>query len=75
MQFVLNLLNSIVSAIGAGIGVSIADRCPRRPLLIWGTLFAAVRFVVLCDTFGRADSSPPGYARHKRSGFLALHVF
>lgn len=41
MQFVLNLVNSITSAIGAGIGVSIADRAPRRPILIWGTLACA----------------------------------
>ena len=38
MQFVLNLVNSITSAVGAGIGVAIADRAPRRPILVWGTL-------------------------------------
>ncbi|SGZ22503.1 BQ5605_C022g09497 [Microbotryum silenes-dioicae] len=41
MQFVLNLVNSITSAIGAGLGVSIADRVGRRPILIWGTLGCA----------------------------------
>lgn len=29
------------TAVGAGIGVSIADRAPRRPILVWGTLACA----------------------------------
>lgn len=41
-QFVLNLVNSITSAIGAGGGVAVADRASRRPILIWGTLGCAV---------------------------------
>jgi hypothetical protein len=42
MQFVLNLASSIVSAFGAGCGVALSDRMPRRQALIWGTLASAV---------------------------------
>jgi len=42
MQFVLNLANSFVSAFGAICGVSLADKMPRRPVLIWGTLICAL---------------------------------
>lgn len=38
MQLLLNLINSIVSAIGAGTAVCLTDRMPRRAVLIWGTL-------------------------------------
>jgi len=41
MQFVLNLANSFVSAFGAICGVSLADRMPRRPVLIYGTFICA----------------------------------
>lgn len=40
IQLLFNLINSIVSAIGAGIAVSLTDKMPRRPVLIWGTLGA-----------------------------------
>jgi hypothetical protein len=45
--------------ISAGVGVAIADRAPRRPILVWGTLVCAVhRFrgssshSLLADVFG-----------------------
>ncbi|SCZ95004.1 BZ3500_MvSof-1268-A1-R1_Chr11-3g03536 [Microbotryum saponariae] len=41
MQFILNLVNTITSAIGAGIGASLADSVRRRPILVWGTLACA----------------------------------
>ncbi|KAG8885012.1 hypothetical protein FRB97_002519 [Tulasnella sp. 331] len=41
-QFDLNLANSITSAIGAGTGVALADRMPRRGALIWGTFASAL---------------------------------
>jgi len=41
-QFVLNLGNSIVSAVSASTGVSLSDRMPRRQALIWGTLASAL---------------------------------
>lgn len=41
-QFVLNLGNSIVAAIGATVGALLADKMPRRTALIWGTLGCAI---------------------------------
>ncbi|KIJ56848.1 hypothetical protein M422DRAFT_40425 [Sphaerobolus stellatus SS14] len=41
-QFVLNLGNSIVSAVAASVGVALSDRMPRRQALIWGTLASAL---------------------------------
>lgn len=38
MQLLLNLINSIVGAIGALTAVYFTDRMPRRPVLVWGTL-------------------------------------
>lgn len=38
IQLLFNLINSIVSAIGAGVAVCLTDKMPRRPVLIWGTL-------------------------------------
>jgi hypothetical protein len=40
-QLGYNLLNSVVSAVGALTAVSQTDRMPRRPVLIWGTLGCA----------------------------------
>lgn len=37
MQFILNLINSITSCIGALTGVALADRMPRRKVLVIGT--------------------------------------
>lgn len=37
IQLLLNLVNSIVSAIGALTAVYFTDRMPRRPVLVWGT--------------------------------------
>jgi len=39
--FDLNLAGSFTSAIGAGAGVALADKMPRRQALIWGTLLSA----------------------------------
>lgn len=36
-QLLQNIINSIVSAIGALAAVCLTDRMPRRPVLIWGT--------------------------------------
>jgi hypothetical protein len=37
-QLLLNIVNSIVSAVGAGTAVCLTDKMPRRPVLIYGTL-------------------------------------
>ncbi|KAJ6013421.1 hypothetical protein N7540_008012 [Penicillium herquei] len=46
MQLLLNLINQIVSAIGAGTAVCLTDRMPRRPVLIWGTLVCAIAMAI-----------------------------
>lgn len=46
MQFVLNLANSFTSAAGAGIGVALADKMPRRQALIWGTLGSGILLAI-----------------------------
>ncbi|KAH8694299.1 putative MFS lactose permease [Talaromyces proteolyticus] len=46
MQLLLNLVNSIVSAIGALTAVYFTDRMPRRPVLVWGTLACAVTMAI-----------------------------
>lgn len=40
-QLGFNVLNSVLSAIGAGIGVSQSDKMNRRTVLVWGTLICA----------------------------------
>lgn len=41
-QFVLNLVGSVVTCIGSLAGVSLADRMPRRKVLVCGTFACAV---------------------------------
>ncbi|KAG8743615.1 hypothetical protein FRC10_011678 [Ceratobasidium sp. 414] len=46
MQFVLNLANSFTSAFGAGCGVALADRMPRRKVLVIGTAVCSVMLAI-----------------------------
>jgi len=46
MQFILNLVNSITSCIGALAGVSLADRMPRRKVLYIGTFVCAIMLAI-----------------------------
>jgi len=46
LQLVLNLVNSVTSCIGALCGVSVADRMPRRLVLVWGTFACAVLLAI-----------------------------
>lgn len=41
-----NVLNSVLSAIGAGTAVSLTDRMPRRKVLVWGTFACAVMLAI-----------------------------
>ena len=41
MQFILNLVGSILSALGALTGVALSDRMPRRKVLVIGTFLSA----------------------------------
>lgn len=46
MQFVLNLANSFTSAFGAGVGVALADKMPRRKALIYGTFACSILLAI-----------------------------
>ncbi|KIM26257.1 hypothetical protein M408DRAFT_25468 [Serendipita vermifera MAFF 305830] len=46
MQFILNLVNSITSCIGALAGVALADRMPRRKVLVIGTFVCAIMLAI-----------------------------
>ncbi|KAL2860104.1 general substrate transporter [Aspergillus pseudodeflectus] len=46
MQLLLNLVNQVVSAIGALTAVYFCDRMPRRPVLVYGT-FACAMFMAV----------------------------
>lgn len=46
MQFILNLVNSITSCIGALAGVSLADRMPRRKVLVIGTFVCSIMLAI-----------------------------
>jgi len=46
MQFVLNLANSFTSAFGAGCGVALADKMPRRKVLVIGTAVCSVMLAI-----------------------------
>jgi len=41
MQFILNLINSILWALGAITGIALSDRVPRRKVLVIGTFLCA----------------------------------
>lgn len=45
-QLGFNVLNSCLSAIGAGIGVSQSDKMPRRTVLIYGTFVCALLLAI-----------------------------
>lgn len=45
-QLGFNVLNSILSAIGAGVGVRYSDRMPRRTVLVYGTFAIALLLAV-----------------------------
>jgi len=46
MQFILNLVNSITSCVGALTGVALADRMPRRKVLVIGTFVCSIMLAI-----------------------------
>ena len=60
MQFVLNLCNSITSCFGALCGVALADRMPRRRVLVWGTLVCAGFLAINGGLSAKWASMPEG---------------
>jgi hypothetical protein len=69
MQFVLNLVNSLVSCFGALCGVALADRMPRRKVLVWGTGICAV---FLAINGGLSDLWSKQAARNGGSGSISV---
>lgn len=45
-QLGYNVLNSIVSAIGAGVGVRYSDKMPRRTVLVYGTIVCSLLLAI-----------------------------
>lgn len=71
-QLGYNVLNSCLSAIGAGIGVSLSDKMPRRQVLVIGTFVCAILLAInggtsqglnkykVVDASGKTSISPAG---------------
>lgn len=45
-QLGYNVLNSVLSAIGAGVGVRYSDKMPRRTVLVWGTFVCSLLLAI-----------------------------
>lgn len=45
-QLGYNVLNSVLSAIGAGVGVRFSDKMPRRTVLVWGTFVCSLLLAI-----------------------------
>lgn len=54
-QLGFNVLNSCLSAIGAGIGVSQSDKMPRRTVLVYGTFVCAIMLAINGATSSALD--------------------
>jgi hypothetical protein len=74
MQFVLNLVGSIVSTIGAFIGVSLADRMPRRTVLVLGT-FGSACFLGMNGALSARWAQLPEDAKNLSIGQAAVASF
>ncbi|THH11709.1 hypothetical protein EW145_g451 [Phellinidium pouzarii] len=73
-QFVLNLCSSIVSCIGALCGVAVADRLPRRTVLIAGT-FASAVFLAINGALSARWASMPSDAKNLSVGQGAVAAY
>jgi len=78
MQFVLNLCNSFTSAFGAGVGVALADRMPRRTALTYGTFACAVMLAInggLSSKWAHQDPLKPPNLNIGRGAVAAYFFF
>ncbi|PVF95285.1 general substrate transporter [Serendipita vermifera] len=77
MQFILNLVNSITSAVGALGGVALADRMPRRKVLVIGTFVCAIMLAINGGLSAKwANNSKAGVTDLKvGQGALAAYFF
>ncbi|KAI0781646.1 general substrate transporter [Irpex lacteus] len=74
MQFVLNLAGSIVSTVGAFLGVSVADRMPRRRVLVIGTFLSAC-FLGMNGALSARWAQLPADAKNLAVGKAAVASF
>ncbi|WWC66064.1 uncharacterized protein I303_108686 [Kwoniella dejecticola CBS 10117] len=72
-QLGYNLLNSVVSAVGALTAVSLTDRMPRRPVLIFGTLVSAAMLGINSGLSAKLDSQGENVSRSVAQGALAAY--
>lgn len=74
MQFVLNLSGSFVSAAGSLCGVAVADRMPRRRVLVAGT-FASAAFLGMNGALSARWAQLPDDAKNLAVGKAAVASF
>ncbi|KAI1175882.1 putative MFS lactose permease [Nemania sp. FL0916] len=72
-QLGYNLLNSVLSAVGALTAVSLTDRMPRRPVLIYGTFACAVALALNSGLSAALDSQGDNIQGSYAKGALASY--
>ncbi|KAL1900654.1 hypothetical protein Sste5346_002379 [Sporothrix stenoceras] len=75
-QLAYNLLNSVLSAVGALTAVTLTDRMPRRPVLIFGTLACAAALACnsgLSAALDKQTNSENGVQTSYAQGALASY--
>ncbi|KAI1504813.1 lactose permease [Biscogniauxia marginata] len=72
-QLAYNLLNSVLSAIGALTAVSLTDRMPRRKVLIFGTLACSILLALNSGLSAALDSQGDNIEGSYAKGALAAY--
>ncbi|KAI0540303.1 putative MFS lactose permease [Xylaria digitata] len=72
-QLAYNLLNSVLSAVGALTAVSLTDRMRRRPVLIYGTFACAVALALNSGLSATLDSQGKNIQSSYAKGALASY--
>ncbi|KAI0905845.1 putative MFS lactose permease [Ustulina deusta] len=72
-QLAYNLLNSVLSAVGALTAVSLTDKMRRRPVLVYGTLACAVALALNSGLSAALDSQGTNIQSSYAKGALASY--
>ncbi|KAL7621961.1 hypothetical protein AAE478_007462 [Parahypoxylon ruwenzoriense] len=72
-QLAYNLLNSVLSAVGALSAVSLTDIMPRRKVLVWGTLACAAALATNSGLSAALDAQGDGIQESYAKGALASY--
>ncbi|KAI1353792.1 putative MFS lactose permease [Xylaria sp. FL0043] len=72
-QLAYNLLNSVLSAVGALTAVSLTDKMPRRPVLVYGTFACAVALALNSGLSAALDSQGTNIQGSYAKGALASY--